>query len=207
MYTNWVCSCKRTVQIQLSSRRGSMCFPPELIKNGSFHLWLKWRCSSIKSKQLVGQPCSFGRSVYQSVHNSIMPSKSKVTSTLEPSTDEKMPSGGAHPPHRKRVLFPFVLWGQKCCNVTAAQIQFWISPSTIIKSYPNTTRIAKNWATLDNLLQKKKWANTSTYYLPRPRLFDETGQESLLPSPRSVIQECYSYCSQTSGRVPFRYMH
>ena len=33
-----------------------------------------------------------------------------------------MPSGDAHPPHQKHVLFPFVLWGQKCCNVTAAQI-------------------------------------------------------------------------------------
>jgi len=67
-----------------------------------------------------------------------------------------MPSDGAHPPHQKHVLFPFVLWGQKCCNVTAAQIQFWISLSTRIPSYPNTMRIAINWATLDNLLQQKK---------------------------------------------------
>jgi hypothetical protein len=33
-----------------------------------------------------------------------------------------MPSGGAHSPNQKHVLFPFVLWGQKCCNVTTAQI-------------------------------------------------------------------------------------
>jgi len=74
-----------------------------------------------------------------------------------------MPSGGAHPPHQKHVLFPFVLWGQKCCNETAAQIQFRISLSTRIPSYPNTTRIAIKRATLDNLLQQKSWANTYTY--------------------------------------------
>jgi hypothetical protein len=34
-----------------------------------------------------------------------------------------MPSGSAHPPYQKHVLFLFVLWGQKCCNETAAQIQ------------------------------------------------------------------------------------
>ena len=83
-----------------------------------------------------------------------------------------MPYGGAHPPHQKYVLFPFVLWGQKCCNVTAAQIQFWISLSTRIPSYPNTMRIAINWATLDNLPQQKKVSQHiylhiyhSTYYL------------------------------------------
>ena len=37
---------------------------------------------------ILGQPCSFGRSVYQSVHNSIMPSKRKVTSIVAPSASE-----------------------------------------------------------------------------------------------------------------------
>ena len=44
-----------------------------------------------------------------------------------------------------------LLMGPKMLHETAAQIQFWIS-----LFLPNTTRIAINWATLDNLLQQKK---------------------------------------------------
>jgi len=38
--------------------------------------------------QILGQPCSFGRLVYQPVHNGIMSSKRKVTSIAAPSAGE-----------------------------------------------------------------------------------------------------------------------
>ena len=131
----------------------------------STSIWLI-KLYQFRIHHILGQPCSFGRSVYQSVHNSVWCQVNRRLPWHSNQARTKIiPSGGARPPHQKRVLFLFALWGQSCCNVTAVYIQFWISLSTRIPSYSNTMRIAINWATLDNLLQQKK-VSQHIYLLP-----------------------------------------
>jgi hypothetical protein len=67
----------------------SSCFTFNSYMHTSTSIWLI-KLYQFCIHHILGQPCSFGRSVYQSVHNSVMPSKRKVTLILAPSSGENI---------------------------------------------------------------------------------------------------------------------
>ena len=84
---------------------------------------------------IPGQPSSFGRSVYRSIHDSIKPVKSKVTQNLVPNK-----------------TMDCVL--QRTNSVDTEGIL--TSPSTKMPSLPNMMMTARKWATSTESLQQKR---------------------------------------------------